>query len=462
LWHGTEECYQSCWKFSATRSDIYRYDKIFTLWQPKLDLSGILITISLWVTMNRYRSLMTCLCLALLSVTTTLGAPPAKAQTLSQQASALGRYSEARLGLAETHAPLFQQDTSLQSAAPRPADDRVASEKQAAEQGPAGLPGSIGGKVVDQTGAVIAGAHVRLRSEGASPALEAQTGEDGRFSLSNVAPGDFRLEITAEGFAAKTVPVTLRSGEYEVVPAIALIVVATTTEVQVTPSVEAVAEEQIKEEEKQRVLGVFPNFYVTYVRDAAPLNPKQKFELAWKSTVDPVNFAVTGAVAGFEQSQDEFNGYGQGAQGYGKRYGAAFADSVSSTFIGGAILPSLLKQDPRYFYKGTGTTRSRFLYALASAVICKGDNGRWQANYSNILGNLASGGISNLYYAGKDRDGPSLTFENMLIGIGATAATNLLQEFVMRKFTPGASSPPPDKPQNAITKIWTKVVHDGN
>jgi len=234
------------------------------------------------------------------------------------------------------------------------------------------------------------------------------------------------------------------------------------TEVQVVPSTVEIAEEQIKEEEKQRVLGVFPNFYVTYVHDAAPLSPKQKFELAWKATIDPVNFAVTAGVAGVEQSQDQFNGFGQGVEGYAKRYGAAFADSTVSTFFGSAILPSLLKQDPRYFYKGTGSTRSRVLYALANAVICKGDNGRWQANYSNILGNLAAGGISNLYYSGQDRDGAWLTFENALIGIGATAATNVLQEFVMRKLTPGASGHAVPKPPNAVAKLWTKVIHEGD
>jgi hypothetical protein len=69
------------------------------------------------------------------------------------------------------------------------------------------------------------------------------------------------------------------------------------------------------------------------------------------------------------------------------------------------LLPSLLKQDPRYFYKGTGSTRSRLLYALTSPVICKGGNGHWQANYSNILGNFAAGGIANLYYPSSDRNG---------------------------------------------------------
>ena len=97
-----------------------------------------------------------------------------------------------------------------------------------------------------------------------------------------------------------------------------------------------------------------------------------------------------------------------------KRYGAGYADIVTGTFIGSAILPSLLKQDPRYFYKGTGSTRSRILYAIANSVICKGDNGRWQANYSSILGSLAAGGISNLYYPAQDRNGAGLTFENAL------------------------------------------------
>jgi hypothetical protein len=177
-----------------------------------------------------------------------------------------------------------------------------------------------------------------------------------------------------------------------------------------------------------------------------PLAPKQKFELAWKTIVDPVTFGVTGVIAGIQQAQNDFSGYGQGAEGYGKRYGASYADAVTGTIIGSAILPSLLKQDPRYFYKGTGSKRSRILYAIANSVICKGDNGHWQANYSGILGSLASGGISNLYYPAKNRDGAELTFENTLIGIGETAAVNLLQEFVVRRLTPNASHHEPVDP----------------
>ena len=151
------------------------------------------------------------------------------------------------------------------------------------------------------------------------------------------------------------------------------------TEVQVVVPRAEVAEEELKIEEKQRVLGVIPNFYVSYISDAAPLDSKQKYQLAWKSVIDPITIVITGAAAGLEQSQNAFSGYGQGAAGYGKRFGASYGDTVVGTFIGSAILPSILKQDPRYFYKGTGTTRSRFFYALANAVITKGDNKKWQA-----------------------------------------------------------------------------------
>jgi hypothetical protein len=161
--------------------------------------------------------------------------------------------------------------------------------------------------------------------------------------------------------------------------------------------------------------------------------------------VDPFSFGLIGAIAGIQQAQNAFSGYGQGAQGYAKRYGASYADFVSGTFIGSAILPSLLKQDPRYFYKGNGGIRSRILYALANSVVCKGDNRKWQPNYSSIAGNLAAGGISNLYYPAKDRNGVGLTFESGAIGIGATAGANIIQEFLVRKLTPNAPATDPAK-----------------
>ena len=238
----------------------------------------------------------------------------------------------------------------------------------------------------------------------------------------------------------------LQPGENYTIPQITLVVAENIVDVEVTLSQQQIAQDQIKIEEKQRLLGVLPNFYVSYDPKAVPLTTKQKFELAWKSTVDPVSFTIVGAVAGIEQADNAFSGYGQGAQGYAKRYGAGYADLVSGNFIGSAILPSLLKQDPRYFYKGTGSRKSRFLYAIANSVICKGDNRHWQVNYSFIIGDLASGGISNLYYPAQNRNGAALTFENAAIAVGAGAIGNIFQEFFSRKLTPHAPAPATAKP----------------
>jgi hypothetical protein len=298
--------------------------------------------------------------------------------------------------------------------------------------------GSISGTVVDQSGAFVAAARVTLTGAGENQSLkqEVPSDDDGQFSFANISPGPFQITITAAGFATQTFSGILHSEEIFVVPQIALAVAEASTEVQVQLTQTEVAEEQIKVEEKQRVLGVIPNFYVSYIPDAAPLTPKQKFKLAWRTVIDPFTLVFVGGAAGVEQAQDHFAEYGQGAQGYGKRFAAGYGDTVTGTFIGGAILPSLLKQDPRYFYKGTGNIPSRFFYAIANAVICKGDNRHWQVNYSNILGSLAAGGISNIYYPAQDRNGVGLTLENGAIGIGATAITNLFQEFVIRKLTP--------------------------
>jgi hypothetical protein len=310
---------------------------------------------------------------------------------------------------------------------------------QANQQSDPQSPGSISGTVIDPSGAAVTGARVILTRDDKTPKQEVLSGEEGQFSFAGVVPGPFQITVTSELFTTLKAPGILHPGEILVLPQFTLALATEVTQVQVVvPRIE-VAEEELKVEEKQRIFGVIPNFYVSYIPDAAPLASKQKFQLAWHSTIDPVSFAVTGVIAGVQQATNTPSGYGQGAQGYAKRYGASYADLVAGTFIGGAILPSLLKQDPRYFYKGTGSVRSRVLYAIANSVICKGDNGHWQPNYSSILGSLAAGGISNLYYPAENRNGAGLTVENTLIGIGETAATNLLQEFVIRKLTPNVS-----------------------
>jgi len=167
---------------------------------------------------------------------------------------------------------------------------------------------------------------------------------------------------------------------------------------------------EVRAQEHQRILGVMPNFNTSNVQDAEPLTPGQKFDLAAKGAFDPFTFAVAGLDAGLSQAENSFPEYRQGALGYAKRFGASYADSFDSTMIGNALFPVLLKQDPRYFRKGTGSFMSRLFYAMASTVKCKDDDGKWAPNYSNVLGNIAAGGISNLYYPPSDR-GAGLTFE---------------------------------------------------
>jgi hypothetical protein len=300
--------------------------------------------------------------------------------------------------------------------------------------------GSIRGTVVDQSGARITGALVKLVREGELSGAEVLSDDNGQFSFSNVAPGPFRLTITSEGLTPQEFSGNMHPGEAYVTPLIRLIIATQVTEVHVGLTREELADAQIKDQEKQRVFGFIPNFYVSYVPDAAPLTPKHKFGLAWKSATDPVTFAAVGVVAGFDQAGDRWGAYGQGAQGYAKRFGASYGDVFAGTFIGSAILPSVLKQDPRYFYKGRGSKRSRILYALANSVICKGDNGRWQPNYSSVAGNLAAGGISNLYYPANDRNGIGTVVTTAMIRLGETAVANIFQEFFVPKMTPNLPS----------------------
>ena len=119
--------------------------------------------------------------------------------------------------------------------------------------------------------------------------------------------------------------------------------------------------------------------------------------------------------------------------GYAKRYAATYADVFTTTFLGGAVLPSLLKQDPRYFYKGVGSKRSWFLYAVANTAICKGDNGKWQPNYSEVLGSFTAAGISNPYYPANDR---RAVVSTAMIRLGEVSLAAVLQEFVFPKLTP--------------------------
>lgn len=198
------------------------------------------------------------------------------------------------------------------------------------------------------------------------------------------------------------------------------------------------SQDQLKEEEHQRVLGIVPSFNVSYRGKAtAPLSASQKIQLAYHASIDPFAFAGAFLMAGYREAMDDDTGFGWGADGYGKRSGAAYLDTVSSDIIGNGLYPILLHQDPRYYRLGHGSLVHRAAYAVGTSFVCKGDNGHWEPNISNVAGNITAGAISNLYYPSSDSSGVGQAFtDGMLVtaegGLGA-----VFQEFwpdVSRKF----------------------------
>ena len=197
------------------------------------------------------------------------------------------------------------------------------------------------------------------------------------------------------------------------------------------------ADEQVREEEKQRILGLVPAFGVSYRSDAVSLTARQKISLAFRSAIDPMSFVSPLLVAGYGEVADTDSGFPWGSSGFGERAGAAYLDAFDGAMIGNGLLPALLHQDPRYFRLGHGSARHRLLYAVATSVICKHDNsGKWEPNYSNVLGNISAGALSNLYYPASD-SGAGLTIENGLIVTGEGTIGTVFQEFwpdISRKF----------------------------
>jgi hypothetical protein len=261
------------------------------------------------------------------------------------------------------------------------------------------------------------------------------TRDDGSFAFHNVTAGiAYQVTITAEGFAEWNSSITVEPGQEKTITDIKLRILAVQRAVTVSYSEKEVAAQQFKAEEQQRVLRFIPNLYVTYEPHPEPLTTGMKFHLAYKSLTSPVFFGRVVGWAGVEQAADTPGQWRQGAEGYGKRVGAGFADATTAGLIGNAILPSLLHQDPRYFYQGAGTKKSRALHAVLATVICKGDNGAWQPNYSAWGGSLISYSISTAYYPSADRNAEHV-FRGFGIDIGLHVAGSLAQEFILSKFT---------------------------
>jgi hypothetical protein len=231
---------------------------------------------------------------------------------------------------------------------------------------------------------------------------------NGEFNFTKIPAGSYLVMVNARGFTpfmSAEFVVTAQQA-YEV-PDVSLSVAIASIEVTVRPT-DLIAAEQIKAEEKQRLIGVIPNFYTSYIYDAAPLTSKQKFSLAARGTFDPVSMIGVGFAAGLEQANNSYPGYGQGAAGYSKRFAAKFVDGRTSDFLTHAVFPSLFHQDPRYYYQGSGSFKSRLIHAVGSVFVTRSDSGRTVPNYSfawrhvfrstvqSVLSPSESGGESGL------------------------------------------------------------------
>jgi hypothetical protein len=295
--------------------------------------------------------------------------------------------------------------------------------------------GRITGTVTDVNDDVLSGATVVLKGPGLKDSRQVLSDDNGFFAFNQLDPGTYHVTITGPDFADWNSPdIIVNPGQYVILTDCKLRIAKAVTTVSVAGSQVEIATEQVKIEETQRIFGIIPNFYVVYDQNPAPLTTRLKFHLALKTSTDVVTFLGIGVLAGMNQAGDTPD-YRQGWKGYAERYGAGTADGFSDIMLGGAILPSLLHQDPRYYYQGTGTNKSRTIHALASPFICRGDNGRLQFNYSSIGGDLGSAALSNLYYPPSNR-GAGLVFQNLALATGERMVSSLVQEFVLHRFTP--------------------------
>ena len=298
--------------------------------------------------------------------------------------------------------------------------------------------GSIAGTVVDPNGNPVPAATVVLQGPTPHDIYTDVANDSGFFQLRNIkSEVPFRLTIHREGFADWSSPqIVLERGQYRLLTGCKLQLKEVRTTVDVGYSSNQIATEQVAAQEKQRVLGVFPNFYVNYDSDPAPMTASLKFKLALRTAVDPVTIFGVAFVAGLDQAGNTPD-YQQGAKGYGQRFGAVAAGAFSDIMIGGAILPALLHQDPRYFYQGTGTTKSRLFHAISYPFVCRGDNGQMQPNYSSIGGDLAASSLDNTFYPRSNR-GAGLVLGHFALDTAERAVSSLAQEFLFRRLTTNA------------------------
>ena len=311
-------------------------------------------------------------------------------------------------------------------------------QNSAQQTPPAEGSASIAGTVLDASGATVSGADISLMHGDGTPLHTMLSEANGAFNFTRIPAGSYLVTVNAKGFAPFTsVEFAVAVQQAYEVPDVSLSVATASMEVTVRPT-ELIAAAQIRAEEKQRLIGVIPNFYTSYIYNAAPLTAKQKFSLAVRGTFDPVSILGVGFGAGIEQATNAYSGYGQGAAGYSKRYAAKFVDGRSSDLLTHAVFPALLHQDPRYYYQGSGSVKSRIRHAVNSAFVTRSDSGRAVPNTSYFLGDLSAAALSNLYYPQANR-GAHLVFTNAAVGLAGRIGTNLIREFLSKRLTTNAA-----------------------
>ena len=294
--------------------------------------------------------------------------------------------------------------------------------------------GSIQGKVTDTSDTPILGAVVRVTGANGNSRATV-TDAQGAFQISSLTPGNYDVKISASSLADWSASNVPASAAPEAKPLLAVMRVApSVTTVTVGPAPDQVAQAQLDQEVKQRVLGVIPNFYVAYGDHPAPLTPNQKLHLGLKVLVDPMSLAAVGITAGIQQHRNSYYQYGQGTAGYAKRFGAEYATAATNLLITSVAADSLLHQDPRYHYSGKGNPGQRAWYAVTSAFRAKGDNGQWQPPYSGLIGAVAAAEISQTYHPGS-RTQYSLIGRALLFHFVGLIGLNLTQELFLKKLT---------------------------
>jgi len=292
---------------------------------------------------------------------------------------------------------------------------------------------AIVGTVADDNSDPIPNATVMLQGPSGGQ-VKGITTEDGSFVVHDVTPGiPHQISIKADGFSEWSTSVSVEAGQQKSLGEIKLRVLASERTITVSYSSKEVAVQQLKAEENQRVLGFIPNMFVTYEPHPEPLTAGMKFHLTYKGLTHPTFFAFQGLWAGVQQS-GHMTDYRLGASGYGERFGADLANGVTEGLFANAILPSVFHQDPRYFYRGSGSKGSRAWHALSAPFICQGDNGKLQPNYSQWGGSLIAASLSNTYYPDSER-GVGLTFTNFGTSMGLHVALGMAQEFLLPRFT---------------------------